>query len=231
MACTPQIGDNKRMKILAIGAHPDDVEIGCGGLLAMNGISKHILHLSNGETSKYADGTTRKEEAEAAARVLATQIYFFDIPGRRITVDERTCLRLVALIREIRPDYLITHWENDAHPDHQGTHRIVRRAFFLSGAKVDLNSPPWKCRNLFYFHPFSGVYGFTPAFVLDITGVYEKKLEALRCHRSQESFVVPQAEAVSRYFGQFSNVERAEPFRVEKPLVLNVDGLHDQGGP
>ena len=48
------------MRLMAVGAHPDDVEIGCGGLLAMEGIAKHILHLSNGETSKYADGETRQ---------------------------------------------------------------------------------------------------------------------------------------------------------------------------
>lgn len=213
------------MKILAIGAHPDDVEIGCGGLLAMEGISKHILHLSNGETSKYADGKMRKEEAEAAARVLTAQVHFFDIPGRRITADETICLRLIALIREIRPDFLITHGEIDGHPDHQGAHRLVRKAFFLSGARVDVDAPPWKCRNLLYFHPFSSGYGFTPEFVLDITAVYPKKLEALRCHRSQESFVLTRVEAVSRYFGQNSGVERAEPFRAEMSLVVHPGSL------
>jgi LmbE family N-acetylglucosaminyl deacetylase len=217
------------MKILAVGAHPDDVEIGCGGLLAMEGLSKHILHLSNGETSKYADEKTRKEEAEAAARVLSARVHFFDIPGRRIATDEALCLRLVVLIREIRPDYLITHWKRDGHPDHQGAHHLVRQAFFLSGASVDADAPPWKCRNLLYFHPFSSGYGFVPEFVLDITAVYSKKLEALRCHRSQESFVLPQADAVSRYFGQNSGVEKAEPFRAEFPLVINSDSLLGRG--
>lgn len=218
------------MKILAIGAHPDDVEIGCGGLLAMERISKHILHLSNGETSKYADGETRREEAEAAARVLSAQVHFFDIPGRGVKTDEKICLRLVALIREIRPDFLMTHWATDSHPDHQGAHHLVRKAFFLSGASVDVEGPPWKCRNLFYFHPFSSGYGFTPEFVLDITAVYPKKLEALRCHRSQQSFVLPQVEAVSRYFGQNSGVERAEPFKAEMPLVVNPGILVGAGG-
>jgi LmbE family N-acetylglucosaminyl deacetylase len=209
------------MKILAIGAHPDDVEIGCGGLLTTEGAVTHILHLSNGETSKYADGKTRKHEAEAAAGVLNAHVHFFDIPGRRITVEETVCLRLVAVIREIRPDCLITHWEADGHPDHQAAHHLVRRAFFLSGARVGLDAPPWKCRNLLYFHPFFSGYGFTPEFVVDITAAYPKKLEALRCHRSQESFLLPQVEAVSRYFGQNSGVERAEPFRAEMPLVIH----------
>ena len=213
------------MKILAVGAHPDDVEIGCGGLLAMEGISKDILHLSNGETSKYADGKTRREEAEAAAHVLKVRVHFFEIPGRGITVENRVCLRLVGLIREIRPDFLVTHWGTDGHPDHQGAHSLVRKAFFLSGASVDVEAPPWKCRNLLYFHPFSSGYGFTPEFVLDITAVYPKKLEALRCHRSQESFILPHVEAVSRYFGQNSGVERAEPFRAEMPLVVNPGSL------
>jgi len=217
------------MKILAIGAHPDDVEIGCGGLLAMEGISKHILHLSNGETSKYAGGNTRREEAEAAARVLTADVHFFDIPGRKIAADENTCLRLVALIRKIRPAYLITHWHTDGHPDHRGAHHLVRKAFFLSGASFDVDSPPWKCRNLLYFHPFSSGYGFTPEFVLDITAVYSKKLIALRSHRSQVSFVLPQVDAVSRYFGQNSGVERAEPFRAEFPLVINPGSLLDPG--
>lgn len=218
------------MKILAIGAHPDDAEMGCGGLLAMDGISKHILHLSNGETSRYADGKTRKKEAEAAARVLTAHVHFFDIPGRGITADEKTCLRLVALIREIRADFLVTHWEIDGHPDHRGAHDLVRKAFFLSGANVDIDASPWKCRNLLYFHPFSSGYGFTPEFVLDITAVYVKKLEALRSHRSQESFVLPQVDAVSRYFGQNSGVERAEPFRAEFPLVVNPGSLFITGG-
>lgn len=215
------------MKILAIGAHPDDVEIGCGGLLSMEGISKHILHLSNGETSKYADGKTRKEEAEEAARILAAHVHFFDIPGRQVTDDEAVCLRLVALIREIRPDYLVTHWELDGHPDHRSAHQLVRKAFFLSGAQVDVDTPLWKCRNILYFHPFSSGHGFSPEFVLNITAVYPKKLEALRCHRSQQSFILPQVEAVSRYFGQNSGVERAEPFRAEMPLVINSSSLFD----
>lgn len=213
------------MKILAIGAHPDDAEIGCGGLLAMEGISKHIVHLSNGETSKYADGEVRRREAEAAAQVLTAQVDFFDIPGRQITDNETDCLRLVSLIREIRPDYLVTHWDLDGHPDHQGAYHLVRKAFFLSGARVPLDVSPWKCRNILYFHPFSLGYGFAPHFVLDITAVYPKKLEALRCHRSQESFVLPQVEAVSRYFGQSSGVERAEPFRAEMPFVLHRKNL------
>lgn len=218
------------MKILAVGAHPDDVEIGCGGLLAMEGLSKHILHLSNGETSKYANGKTRKEEAEAAARVLTAQVHFFDVPGRSIAMDETLCLRLVTLIREIRPDYLITHWKRDGHPDHQGAHCLVREAFFLSGASVDVDVPPWKCRNLLYFHPFSSGYGFVAEFVLDITAVYPRKLEALRCHRSQESFVLPQVDGVSLYFGQNSGVERGEPFRAEFPLVINSGNLLGPGG-
>lgn len=218
------------MKILAIGAHPDDVEIGCGGLLAMEGVARHILHLSNGETSKYADGETRKEEAQAAARVLAAHVHFFDIPGRGVTCDEVVCRRLVVLIRDIRPDYLVTHWESDGHPDHRGAHQLVRKAFFLSGARIDADAPPWKCRNVLYFHPFSSGYGFTPQFVLDITSVYPKKLKALRCHRSQESFILPQVEAVSRYFGQNSGVERGEPFRAEMPLVINPGNLIDSKG-
>jgi len=213
------------MRILAIGAHPDDVEIGCGGFLAAEGLSKHILHLSNGETSKYADGETRKKEAEAAAQVLAANVHFFGIPGRKITADETLCLRLVELIREIRPDFLITHWEKDEHPDHQATHHLVRKAFFLSGANVDVTAPPWKCRNLFYFHPFASGYHFMAEFVLDITAFYPRKLEALRCHRSQESFVLPRVDAVSRYFGQNSGIERAEPFRAEFPLAIHPGSL------
>ncbi len=208
------------MKVLAIGAHPDDVEIGCAGFLAMGGVSAHILHLSNGETSKYADGETRKKEAEAAARILNAQVYFFDIPGRRIAADEETRLRLIGLIRKTKPDFLISHWDRDGHPDHWTTHKLVREAFHLSGAKADLEDPPWKCENLFYFHPFSSHYGFTPGFVLDISSVYPKKVESLRCHHSQVSFILQQVEAVSGYFGCMSGVERGEPFRAEMPLVI-----------
>jgi LmbE family N-acetylglucosaminyl deacetylase len=220
-----ELGGEQLMRILAVGAHPDDVEIGCGGLLAMDGIAKHILHLSNGETSKYADGERRKAEAEAAARILDARIHFFEIPGRQISADETSCLRLVGLIREIRPDLLLTHWERDGHPDHLGAHRLVRKAFYLSHAKTEVSTPPWRCRNLLYFHPFSSGFGFTPEFVLDISAVYAKKLEALRCHRSQESFIMPQVEAVSRYFGHSSGIERAEPFRAEMPLVLSLGHL------
>lgn len=213
------------MKVLAIGAHPDDAEIGCGGLLAHQGITKHILHLSNGETSKYADGETRKAEARAAARILDARVHFFDIPGRKISADDAVCLRLVSLVREIKPDFLIAHWKRDSHPDHEAAHRLVRKAFFLSGASLDIDGTPWKCRNLLYFHPFSSTYGFFPEFVLDITPVYAKKLEALRCHRSQESFVLPHVDAVSRYFGQGSGVERAEPFKTEFPFALGIEAL------
>ena len=213
------------MKILAVGAHPDDAEIGCGGLLAMAGTPKHILHLTHGETSKYADGPTRKGEAEEAGRVLSAQVHFLGIPGRRVSLDETALLRLIELIRNVRPDFLITHWERDGHPDHQGAHQLVRAAFYLSGAKVDVGVPGWKCRNLLYFHPFSSAYRFSPEFVLDITPVYGTKLEALRCHRSQEPFILEQVEAVSRYYGQISGVERAEPFRAEMPLVLEPGNL------
>ncbi|MFC8687542.1 bacillithiol biosynthesis deacetylase BshB1 [Brevibacillus porteri] len=225
------------LDILAIGAHPDDVEIGAAGsliLAAKQGKRVGILDLTYAELSSNGTVERRQQEATAADKVMGVAArYNFGLPDRGLeAVRESAIERVVKLIRETRPAIVLAPYFADRHPDHESVSRIVREAVFNAGIRKYLAEP-----SLPAYRPSQFLYYFinstvTPQVVVDITAVYSQKMEALRCYRSQfeleEGSVqtpltngyLESVEYRERLFGQQAGVAYAEGFVSAAPYVL-----------
>lgn len=183
------------MNILAIGAHPDDLEIYAFGTLArytLRGDTVICATVSNGNLGHYrytpeALRTIRYKEAENAASVIGAEYYCLDCCDLRVNAsDEVTQRKAVELIRRVRPDLIITNPPVDYMPDHVETNRLVFHAAFASsiphypadGENFDDVVP-------IYYYESSGGVGFIPDEYVDITQTYKIKQKALACHESQ----------------------------------------------
>ncbi|MBI5217172.1 MAG: bacillithiol biosynthesis deacetylase BshB1 [Ignavibacteriae bacterium] len=222
-----------QLDILAIGAHPDDVELSCGGTVAKCvklGYSVGIADLTRGETGTRGTARIRAKEALDAANILGVNIREnLDLPDGRFEVTEKNRLKVVQLYRKYRPKILlIPHW-HERHPDHVHAHHLCREAWFYSGlAKINttLNGKkqlPWRPNN--YFH-FMQKYEFEPSFIVDISDVYELRVAAIKAHKSQfynpessepETFLSQKSfldfmETRMKYYGTKIGVKYGEPF-------------------
>ena len=175
--------------ILAIGAHPDDVELGVGGTmlrLLEQGHRVGILDLTRGE--KGSRGTVQErtsEAAEAAVRLGVTTRANAGLPdgGLENTMEQRAAI--APFIRAMRPMRILTHMNTDRHPDHHVAHDLVRDANFLAGvASLDTGHEPHRAALLHYFHPYYED-ARPPQMVIDISDYMDRKLHALKAHASQ----------------------------------------------
>lgn len=201
------------LRVVCVGAHPDDPESGCGGTLARYAAAGHavkIIYLTRGERGiegKSLDEAARirTAEAEAACRIIgATPAFFGQIDGAaeatRAHVDAMT-----KLLAAEKPDVLLTHWPVDTHMDHQVASLLATRAW------MTLRTP-----RLYYFEVNAGsqTEGFTPNAYVDVTSVLEKKKDALFAHVSQDGRAVwrQHHEIMAQWRGREIGVAAAEAF-------------------
>jgi N-acetylglucosamine malate deacetylase 1 len=173
--------------LLAFGPHPDDIEIGVGGIVARHASQGHavgLCDLTEGEMSSNGTVAERRLEADKAARVLgAAWRDNLRWPDGDISATPETIRSAVDLIRRHRPRALAIPYWDDRHPDHVAASQVLRLAAFKSGLRryvtdADPWSPDWIC---YYFINDST----TPSFVVDVSAQYDRKREALDCHTSQ----------------------------------------------
>lgn len=173
--------------LLVFGPHPDDLEIGLGGTIARHVAEGHVVglcDLTEGEMSSNGTVAERYEEAAAAARVLgAAWRENLRWPDGDISATPAAIRSAVDLIRRHRPRTIAIPYWDDRHPDHVAASQVLKLAAFksrLRGYATDADpwSPEWIC---YYFINDS----VTPSFVVDVSAHYEKKREALACHRTQ----------------------------------------------
>lgn len=223
--------------LLAVGAHPDDIEISCGGTLARasaEGYRVAILDLTRGEMGTNGDPETRAEEASRAAGILGVAARRnAGLPDGGIRSGDPGQERvLVGLLRELRPGVLLSHFPQDRHPDHIEASRLVDRARYLAGlVRYDAAGAPFRPGARWHF---ASRIGFHPSVVVDITGVWERKREAILAHASQVSRSEPgrrptgindpdflaRIEARARHFGMMIGVRYGEPFTSGDPLGI-----------
>ena len=177
-----------KLDVLAIGAHPDDVELGCGGtlaLLARQGRKVGILHLTRGEAGTRGTPEERQAEAESAARILgAAEVGFLDCGDGALRAGEAEENALIERIRAWRPDLVLGPSPSDRHPDHHRALQLVQSACFYAGLK---NRHPeggaaFRPGTLFSYMQHDL---FEPSFIVDVSSTWEVKVEALRAYRSQ----------------------------------------------
>jgi bacillithiol biosynthesis deacetylase BshB1 len=225
--------------VLAVGAHPDDVELGCGGLLhklAQAGRRVAILDLTRGEMSTRGTVEERGVEAGRAAAILGVaERANAGLPDGGVANTPEQRLAVVAFIRQFRPKLLLTLMTPDRHPDHAATHALVTDANYLSGlARIDTGRFPHRTQHILYFHPYTDFAG-APAFVADISANFEAKLASLRAHASQfhnpgsqepETFISSKAfwdgiEVRARYWGARIGATYGEPLHADGPVPLD----------
>lgn len=225
------------VEVLLFGAHPDDVEWGAGGvaiLLQKRQVSFALIDLSNGEMGSRGTLAGRVEEGQRASEYLgATAREGLNMPDGAL-VDSPDARRQVArVIRRYRPKLVLAPYWEDRHPDHAAAGLMVRNsALYCTLSKADDPNPPHKPDAFLYFllHNFN-----RPSLVVDISDVYNQKLELLRLHKSQfsktaEQFgVVPLGvgdylfglESRDRFFGSLVGVRHGEALVTDHPLKLS----------
>jgi N-acetylglucosamine malate deacetylase 1 len=224
-------------EVLAIAAHRDDVEQTCGGTLLKlrsQGVRTAILDLTRGEAGTRGSAAEREREAEEAAKILGvTWREALDIPDGQVenTYDNR--IKIVNVLRRVRPRVVILPYWTGRHPDHYTTSTLGYEACFLSGlTKLETGAPPHRPFKIVYASLYADV---RPSFVVDISPYIEERHCALMAYRSQytnqktgSGLFVPEGEirertfAEARHYGLLGGVTYAEPF-VQKEVGLVED--------
>jgi bacillithiol biosynthesis deacetylase BshB1 len=180
------------MRILAVGAHPDDVEFGCAPILIQevrNGHEARILVTSKGEAASAGDPEERAQEARDAARIIGAAIQFLELGGDcHIEHNTANAMTVAREIRRAKPDVILApHLGENQHPDHAAVGKIVRDAARLAryGGLQDLEElPPHPITSLYYY-TITQVLIEPPEVVLDVTAAREAWETAIQCHKSQ----------------------------------------------
>ena len=211
--------------VLAIGAHPDDAEVGCAGLLLKakaRGLRTGILVLTQGEMGTFGDRETRVAEARAAAEVLQVdELRILDLPDARLEFNYETALRIVRVLKELHPRLVLSPHFDDHHPDHQVTARLVERAVYLASRPALFPEyEPLLPRPVHLTFPLSFQRVSRPNLVLDITDVYGVKQKALQAHGSQYAPILFAVEIVARYYGMMITAAYGEGFLSKEPVPL-----------
>lgn len=181
------MADTPKLDALAIAAHPDDVEITCGGLLinmAALGRQTGVLDLTAGEQGTHGDSDSRAEEAAEAARVMGLAYReCAGMPDAAVEYTQQNKLRIAQIIRDTRPEMVILpHWEQ-RHPDHLACTRLGYDACFLAGlAKLDLSGDPFRPHKIIYASYFRAK---DYSFLVDISDQLETKMKAVAAYQSQ----------------------------------------------
>ncbi len=180
---------NGQVDVLAIGAHPDDVELGIGGIihkLARLGHTVAILDLTRGELSSRGTVSQRKKEAAAASKLLGImKRENVGLHDGAIANTHEQQLRVIPYIRMFRPKLLLSLMREDRHPDHHAAHALVRDAVYYAGLlRIQTEHEPYRPPHVLYYHPYSEGQNL-PQLVVDISDDFEAKLDALRQYRSQ----------------------------------------------
>ena len=224
--------------VLAIAAHRDDVEQTCGGTLlrmAARGLRTAILDLTRGEAGSRGTAEDRAREAGEAGRILGVGCReALEMPDGSIENTYENRLRIVHVVRRLRPRVVILPYWQARHPDHAIVAPLGYQACFLSGlAKIETDAAPFRPFKIVYASLYSDV---RPSFVVDITPFIEQRHTALMAYRSQyanqaaaSAIFVPEEEirertfAEARHYGLLGGVKYGEPF-VQKEVGL-VDDL------
>jgi len=230
------------LDILAIAAHPDDVEQTCGGTLirmAEQGYRTGVLDLTAGDMGSRGTPEIRLKEADAAAcEMRLSWRGNLRLPDARLENTIGVRMTLAMEIRNLRPRVVILPYWEARHPDHYRTSEIGFEACFLAGLKkLDEESEPHRPHKILYSSLYANV---TPSFVVDISNHFERRMAALFCYQSQYDQAAEATElfpdsqeirerlgAIARFYGNLIGVKYGEPFVVKE--MLRVDDIAAMG--
>jgi bacillithiol biosynthesis deacetylase BshB1 len=224
------------LDVLAISPHPDDVELFCGGTLSLlvhKGYAVGIADLTEGELSTRGTVQIRKAEAEAARQALAIPVRInTGIKDGGLVSTRDNINKVIEIIRQHRPKWLLCPWKWDRHPDHEDAFHLVRKAAFQAGLhKLKVDGAAFRPQGILYY---PGHWVPEPSFVVDISDHLDRKYKAIACYKSQffpsesddpETYIsrpkfLEDLKVRDRYWGSQIGVEAGEPWIVERPLGI-----------
>jgi N-acetylglucosamine malate deacetylase 1 len=228
-----------KLDVLAIAAHPDDVELTCGGTLlkmAQLGYKTGILDLTAGEMGTRGKPATRAKEAARAAKILKVSWRGnLGVPDSDVQPTRQNKLRLASIIRKLRPRTVILPYWQARHPDHYHASKLGYEGCFLAGLKqIPLEGEAYRPFKILYATSFEGM---PTTFVVDITNQYERRHSAILAYRSQfrpakserkqrvylaVDELDNRMEQLARHHGQSIGVKYGEPF-LQKELMVVED--------
>jgi bacillithiol biosynthesis deacetylase BshB1 len=227
--------------LLAIGAHPDDVEIGCGGALllaAARRIRTGVVDLTDGEASTRGSPEIRAKERDRATELLGVAVRErLELADGSVGTAPDHRLILASAIREFRPRVVVAPFPEDRHPDHAAAGRLAREACFLAGVGRIGEGEAHRPARLFHYMAH---YPFTPSFVVDVSSVWDRKMDAIRAYESQFGGspepvteiggpgFLELLEAWATVHGAMIGVARGEPFHQQGPVPLSFPPELDQ---
>jgi bacillithiol biosynthesis deacetylase BshB1 len=231
-----------KLDILAFGAHPDDVELGCGGTIAKEialGKKVGIVDLTRGELGTRGSVEIRNQESAAAAKILGVSIREnLDMRDGFFVNDEAHQVEIIKMLRKYKPEIVICNAIDDRHIDHGKGSQLVSDACFLSGLmKIEteiegIRQQAWRPKLVYHYMQWKNI---TPDFVVDISGFNEKRVEAILAYSSQfynPNSNEPETLIASKNFleslnyraqdlGRLIGTDYAEGFTVERYLAVN----------
>ena len=234
-----------KLDILAFGAHPDDVELGCGGTLAKEislGKKVGIVDLTRGELGTRGSVAIRNSESAAAAKILGIAIREnLDMKDGFFTNDQAHQLRVIEMLRKYRPDVVLCNAVADRHIDHGKGSSLVSDACFLSGLRrIETNldndvQEAWRPKAVYHYIQWKNI---APDFVVDITGFAAIKTKAIMAYSSQfydPTTNEPETPIASKNFldsinyrsqdlGRLIGKDHGEGFTTERYLAVNSLG-------
>ncbi len=226
-----------KLDILAFGAHPDDVELGCGATLAKEvaaGKKVGIIDLTRGELGTRGTAETRDQEAAAAANILGLEIREnLGFADGFFKNDKEHQLAIIKTLRTYRPDVVFCNAIDDRHIDHGKGSKLVSDACFLSGLiKIDTNQEAWRPKVVYHYIQWKNI---EPDFAVDVSGYMDTKMNAVMAYKTQffdANSKEPETPISSKNFtdsiryrardlGRLIGVEYAEGFTVERYVAVN----------
>ena len=214
--------------ILAVCAHPDDLEVCAAGIFAKakkEGLKTGLVIFTKGESGGHAQKCERVEEAVKASEILQLDYFvMLDFPDAGVFFTEETVDALIPHLRKCSPRVVLTLLEKDYHPDHTAVSRITKAACFTAGLKkyADENSE-WHYDALLFFGADNRTNRQRPDIYVDISDVIEIKKRACMAHKSQN--VLPCAMDLAREYGRDAKVDYAEGLFLEHSIT--IDSLSD----
>ena len=235
-----------KLDILAFGAHPDDVELGCGGTLAKemsNGKKVGIIDLTAGELGTRGSAELRTLEANEASKILGLKTREnLNFKDGFFKNDENHQIKVIQVIRKYQPEIILCNALDDRHIDHPKASKLVSDSSFLSGlVKIDTSlngekQQPWRPKSVYHYIQWKNL---SPDFVVDVSGFMEKKISAINAYKSQ--FYNPESNEPetliskknfidnvinrSADLGRLIGVDYAEGFNTQR--LLGVSSLND----
>ena len=234
-----------KLDILAFGAHPDDVELSCGGTIikyVKEGKRVGIVDLTKGELGTRGDVPTRNSESSVSQNILGVEKRInLDIGDGWFEINKENKLKVVKAIRKYKPTIILANAEDDRHPDHPRAAQLLKEAFFLSGLKKiktiddEVVQNIWRPKYLFHYIQYRYL---KPDFVVDVSSYFETKMKAILSFKSQ--FYEPGKDSDtlisskkyldfikgrSHEMGSSIQVKHGEGFTSSVPLQMDLKNL------